>query len=382
MPPPVGFDFETAKEILRLVKKNKNGSLNRPIESETPNLNNPQMVFANLPEYQQCSYDDDIKAWLCPTAITYYPLNIGDTSTGLKQFGETDDDGLIMGGITAKIYIPKFGNEETMQANAGFHMGFIFGYDDSEVAMVLIARPINTTGTSTLSVVTDVILTPSGIEVSTATLVAQDYFGVGSNTFLALEDVDPITFAANQGRVVKVNDAADGLEFGPIVDAEYTTFIALSDTPASFGASKADAYKTCIVGSDGVSIVFANPNVEAIGTIEGGGNPFLNFTPLQLANDESDPATDTFYGVDDNGDKGWRTIEITTLSDFPSMVGNGEYFLKVNSGEDGIEFVAVDIQQILDDVASLQTDVATLQSDVATLQADYITLEARVTALE
>lgn len=106
MPPPVGFDFETAKEILRLVKKNKNGFLNRPIDSETPTLNNPQMVFANLPGYQQCTYDDEVKAWLCPTATTYYPYNIGDNSEGLKQFGETNDDGEIIGGVTAKIYIP------------------------------------------------------------------------------------------------------------------------------------------------------------------------------------------------------------------------------------------------------------------------------------
>jgi len=355
MPPPVGFDFETAKEILRLVKKNKNGSLNRPIDSETPNINNPQMVFANLPEYQQCTYDDEVKAWLCPTAISYYPYNIGDDSEGLKQFGETDNTGEIIGGVTAKIYIPKFGNEATMQANAGFHMGFIFGYDDSEVPMVLIGRPINTTGTAFLEVVTDVILTPSGIEVSTATLLGQDYFGVGSNTFMALEDVDPITFAANQGRVVKVNDNADGLEFGPIVDAEYTTFIALSDTPASYGASKADAYKTCIVGSDGVSIVFAATNVSTEGSIKGGGNPNHNFTNISLDGDNPSPAKFHFYGTNNNYEKGFWQIQLNQLY-------NGD---------------------VIDDLINqMNIDVAQLLTDVATLQADYITLEARVAALE
>lgn len=376
MPPPVGFDFETAKEILRLVKKNKNGFLNRPIDSETPTLNNPQMVFANLPGYQQCTYDDEVKAWLCPTATTYYPYNIGDNSEGLKQFGETNDDGEIIGGVTAKIYIPKYGAEETMQANAGFHIGFIFGYDDTEVPMVLIARPINTTGTATFEVVTDVILTPSGIEVSTATLLGQDYFGVGSNNFLSLEDVDPITFAANQGRVVKVNDNADGLEFGPIVDAEYTTFIALSDTPASYGASKADAYKNCIVGSDGVSIVFAAADVTTTNSIEGGGNPANNFVDIKLIGDEASPSVHKFYGVNANSDRVWQRIKTTYLLDLPeSLVGYAGQFLKVNAGEVGYEFIDLNIQQILDDVAALQ-------SDVATLQADYITLEARVTALE
>jgi hypothetical protein len=225
-----------------------------------------------------------------------------------------------------------------------------------------------------MDVVTSVYATPEGIEVTTATLYA-DASAIIAKEFIGLTDVGPDSFTGNQGRVVKVDDTGNFLEFGPIVDAEYTTFIALSDTPASYGEEEADAYKSCIVGSNGISIVFSTIDVTTTNSIEGGGNPHNNFVQIKLVGDTASPATDTFYGVDGNGDRGFRTIEITSLSDFPSMVGSGEYFLKVNVGETAIEFVAVDIQQILDDVVALQTDVATLQ-------ADYITLEARVTALE
>ena len=371
MPPPVGFDFETAKEILRLVKKNKNGSLNRPIDSETPNLNNPQMVFAVVPELQSCTYDDDIEAWLLPTAISYLPFNIGTNSVGKKQFGPTDNYGIIDEGFAAKVYMPKLGSEPFAYANTGYHIGFIFGFDETtEDALVLIARQITLSGSATVEVVTDVTINEnSELTVSTVSFAGTDYDQYTIRNFLALNDVFPSSYTANQGRVVKVNDSANGLTFGPIVDAEYTTFIALSDTPASYGASKADAYKSCIVGSNGVAIVFSAVNVITTNSIEGGGNPHHDFVDIKLVGDTASPATDTFYGVDGNGDRAWRTIEITSLSDLPAtLVGSGEYFLKVNAGETGIEFVAVDIQQILD--------------DIATLQADYITLEARVTALE
>ena len=159
------------------------------------------------------------------------------------------------------------------------------------------------------------------------------------------------------------------MEFGPVLEIELASFIALTDTPATYTGSKGDAYKSCVVGSDGISIVFTAADVNTTNSIQGGGNPHHAFTDIKLVGDTATPATDTFYGVDGNGDRGWRTLEIISLSDCPAtLVGSSEYFLKVNKAETKIEFVAVDIQQILD--------------DVATLQADYITLEARVTALE
>ena len=379
MPPPVGFDFETAKEILRLVKKNKNGSLNRPIDSEIPNLNDPQMVWVYNPANIDCTYDETIKAWLIPDAVTFFGMVAGNDSSGYLSFGSIDADGYIVNsGTTCIAY--HIGNEAVSPApriSKGYHLGVIVALNDSEIPLVLIVPPVYNPPpefNATMDVVTSVYASAEGIEVTTATLYA-DASAIISKEFLGLTDVGPDSFIGNGGRVVKVDDTGSFLEFGPIVDAEYTTFIALSDTPASYAGSKADAYKTCIVASDGVSIAFAAADVTTTNSIEGGGNPHHNFVEIQLVGDTASPATDTFYGVDGNGDRAFRTIEITSLSDFPSMVGSGEYFLKVNVGETGIEFVAVDIQQILDDVASLL-------ADVATLQADYITLEARVTALE
>lgn len=379
MPPPVGFDFETAKEILRLVKKSKNGLLNKSIDDETQNLNNPQMVWVYNPANIDCTYDETIKAWLIPNAVTFFGMVAGNDSSGYLNFGPINNNGIIAdSGTTCIAY--HIGNENVTPApriSKGYHLGVIVAFNDSEIFLVLIVPPVYTPPpefNATMDVVTSVYASPEGIEVTTATLYA-DASAIISKEFLGLTDVAPDSFTGNGGRVVKVDDTGTFLEFGPIVDAEYTTFIALSDTPASYGASKADAYKTCMVGSDGVSIVFSAADVITTNSIEGGGNPHHNFVDIKLVGDTGSPATNNFYGVDANGDRAWRTIEITSLSDFPSMVGSGEYFLKVNVGETAIEFVAVDIQQILNDVAALL-------ADVATLQADYITLEARVTALE
>ena len=377
MPPPVGFDFETAKEILRLVKKNKNGSLNRPINSETPSLNNPQMVFIVAEYLNITEWNADYEAWELPEVIKYLPFNASSLESGSLKFGNTADSGEVdPAGITCMALVPGSIDEIPIRIYAGYHLGFIVGYDDNEDAIVLIARPQKISGDATIEVVTDVICTQNGLVLQTAEFYGADYDNAIQRQFLSLTDVTPVTFVANKGRAVIVNDAETALEFGAILDAEYTTFIALSDTPATYAGSKADAYKTCIVASDGVSIAFAAADVTTTHSIEGGGNPHHNFVEIKLVGDTASPATDTFYGVDGNGDRAFRTIEITSLSDLPAtLVGSGEYFLKVNAGETAIEFVAVDIQQILDDVAALL-------ADVATLQADYITLEARVTALE
>lgn len=370
MPPPVGFDFETAKEILRLVKKNKNGSLNRPIDSETPIANNPAMVWAYVTDTALATLDDDLNAWKLAGDNKYYPFNISrSTEEDGICFGFTNDDGTVsIVGKNADIYVSKFSSEPYLRGQYGFHIGFIFGYNDNDEPQILIGRPLEFTAGASIEVVTDVLITPNGLEISKANFEAYDYDYALFTKFLSLVDVDPVTYAANQGRVVKVNDAATGLEFGPIVDAEYTTFIALSDTPSAYAGSKGDAYKTCIVNSDGDEITFAVADVSTTQSIQGGGNPHNNFVEIKLVGDIENPATDRFYGVNANGDRTWRTIELKTLSDFPSMVGAGEYFLKVNAGETAIEFVEIDIQQILDDVTALQSDYATLESRVTALE--------------
>jgi hypothetical protein len=358
MPPPVGFDFETAKEILRLVKKNKNGSLNRPIDSETPIVQNPAMVWAYATEAGLASFDDTLNAWKLAGDNKYYPFNISRSSEedGIV-FGFTNDDGTVSAvGKDADIYVSKFGGEPYLRGQYGFHIGFIFGYNDEDEPQILIGRPPEFTAGASIEVVTDVLITPNGLEISKANFEAHDYDYALFTKFLSLVDVDPVTYAANQGRVVKVNDAATGLEFGPIVDAEYTTFIALSDTPASYGGSKADAYKTCIVGSNGISIVFSAANVITEGfSIKGGGNPNFNFTTISLDGDIENPDNHTYYGTNNKGARGFYQISLSHLY-------NGDV--------------------ISDLINQLNTDVTQLLTDVATLQADYATLESRVTALE
>jgi len=164
------------------------------------------------------------------------------------------------------------------------------------------------TGDAVVTVVTDVICSPTGIEVSTITLSGKDYDNAVIRQFLALTDVVPSSYLGNQGRVVKVNDTANGLEFGAIGEGpSYTSFIALVDVPNTYADS---AYKTLIVNSTNSAVVFATLNVTTTNSITGGGN-FLGptGTVLKLVNDSATPGNNKYYGTNSSGVKGWQSIQ-------------------------------------------------------------------------
>lgn len=219
-----------------------------------------------------------------------------------------------------------------------------------------------------ITVVSDVVCTPTGLEVSTINLAGSDYDAAFVTKFLALSDVIPKSFLANQGRVVKVNDAGTGLEFGPIVDPalNYTTFISLSDTPATYGTNP---YKVCTVNANSSAIYFADPDVKTQFSVIGGGNPVSpSYTTIQLVNDLNTPDKNTFYGVDNNGDRGWRTIELKTISDWPNMKGKTDCFVRIDNTENTVYFDQIDINQILADITTLKNQVASLESRVTALE--------------
>ena len=222
MPPPVGFDFETAKEILRLVKKNKNGSLNRPIDSEAPSLNNPQMVIAFVSSSVLTVYNDDYKLFRIPNAMMV-PFNTGiEDTNGRLVFGNSNDIGEIETGVEAIIGMSVI-NENYItppRIFAGHYLGVITGYseeddEDFEKPIVLILYPHNVLfgESDPITVVTNVTCTPEGIQLQTAQFVASDYDTAVITSFLGLNDT-PASYSAQQNRVVKVNANADGLEFG------------------------------------------------------------------------------------------------------------------------------------------------------------------------
>ena len=196
-------------------------------------------------------------------------------------------------------------------------------------------------GSATIEVVTDVICTPTGIEVSTVTLSGADYDNAVIRQFLALSDVTPSSYLGNQGRVVKVNDAATGLEFGAIGEGpSYTTFIALSDSPATYGTT--NTYKTLTVSSTNNSVVFSANNVTTTKSITGGGNPNdPAYVSVSLVNDSATPGNDKFYGTTNTGVRGWRSYTLTIATDFPaSYSGASGKFLKVNSSGNAVEFTS------------------------------------------
>ena len=164
-------------------------------------------------------------------------------------------------------------------------------------------------GSATIEVVTDVICTPTGIEVSTVTLSGADYDNAVIRQFLSLSDVTPASYTGNQGRVVKVNDAATALEFGEIGEGpSYTTFIALSDSPATYGGSS--TYYSLTVNSANSAIVFSANNVTTTNSLTGGGNPNSPaWTALKLVNDTASPGNNKYYGTNSSGVKGWQSIQ-------------------------------------------------------------------------
>jgi hypothetical protein len=284
-------------------------------------------------------------------------------AAGLMQWGKNDVNGLVTGGITCTTFTPKLGSESAPSIGKGFYLGTIFGYNASEQPRVLIGLPpapaTSGGGSAVIDVVTDVQCGPEGLTLSTVTFSGADYDNAVIRNFLALSDVTQKSYTANQGRVVKVNDAATGLEFGPIVDANYTTFIALSDTPSVYGSN---AYKTLTVGSSSASIVFSDNNITTKSSITGGGNPNdPAYVALSLVNDETSPGNNRVYGTTSSGVKGYRTLQLTALTDFPATTGNAGKFITVNSVGTGLQYTAVDIAGMLADITSLKARVTALE---------------------
>lgn len=242
------------------------------------------------------------------------------------------------------------------------YMGQFSGYDSTGKPVFLVKAGSASGGSAEITVVTDVICTPTGIEVSTVTLSGADYDNAVIRQFLALSDVTPSSYLGNQGRVVKVNDAATALEFGAIGEGpSYTTFIALSDSPANYGST--NTYKSLTVSSTNDSVVFSANNVTSTNSITGGGNPNAPaFQPFKLVNDTASPGNDKFYATTNAGVKGWRTLTLKGATDFPAnYTSEGGKFLKVNAGATAVEFVAVDIQSMLDAISDLTARVAALE---------------------
>lgn len=242
-----------------------------------------------------------------------------------------------------------------------YYVGLFSGYTTTDDPLFLVnVSGSGGSGNAVIEVVTDVICTPTGIEVSTVTLSGADYDNAVIRQFLALSDVTPSSYLGNQGRVVKVNDTATGLEFGAIGEGPtYTTFIALSDTPSEYGSN---AYKVLTVGSNNSSVTFSANNITTTNSLTGGGNPNNpSWAALKLVNDTANPGSNYIYGTNSSGVKGWKTLQLTSLTDFPSTAANAGKFLTVNSSANGVQWTAVDIAGMLADIADLKARVAVLE---------------------
>jgi hypothetical protein len=217
MADPVAFEFETAKQLLRLLKKSKDGVFNSEVDDSIPLDHAPAFIWAYVPTTVTCTYDATVKAWIIGGAVTCYPINSGVDAAGLMQWGKNNSDGIVTGGITCTTFTPKLTSTQAAPSiGKGFYLGTIFGYDGAENPRVLIGLPpeSSSSGSATIELVSDVICTPTGIEVQTVQLSGKDYDTAIIRQFLGLSDVIPVSYSGQQNRVVKVNSSATGLEFG------------------------------------------------------------------------------------------------------------------------------------------------------------------------
>ena len=189
------------------------------------------------------------------------------------------------------------------------YMGQFSGYTSAGLPVFVVKTGAASGGSAVIDVVTDVVVTPTGLDVTYATFSGADYDNAVIKQFLALSDVTPSSYIGNQNRCVKVNNAATGLEFGAITDVTASTFIALTDTPSVWGTN---AYKTLTVSSTNNSVVFSLNNVATAGSIEGGGNPNdPTYVALSLVNDKTSPGNYYAYSTNSSGVKGWNLQSAT-----------------------------------------------------------------------
>lgn len=387
---PFAFTFETARDLVRLLKKSKNGEFAPELSTLSPQDQSARFVWAYVPSSITGTYDNTVKAWKLVGATTMFPMNIGKESTGKWQWGKIDEYGIINGGITCTIWVPsQTGTTTAPTVGAGFYLGKVFSADaTTNDPMVLIAKPpaagTGGGGNAVIDVVTDVTCDPvNGLVVSTVTLSGADYDNAVIRQFLALSDVTAKSYVGNAGRVVQVNSDASGLEFGAIVSGVSDSFISLTDTPPSYGSG--NTYKVLTVSSTNAGISFSDNNITTKNSIKGGGNPNnpTTYASLELVGDVTTPTAKSFYGTNSSSIRGWYQIEFTDLNHVPtSYTGQSGKFLRVNTGATALEFADVDLTAIQTNITTLQTDLGTAQTNISTLQTDLGTAQTNISTLQ
>ena len=377
MADPVAFEFETAKQLLRLLKKSKDGTFNSEVDDEIPLDHAPAFIWAYVPATVTCTYDATVKAWIIGGAVTCYPINSGVDAAGLMQWGKNNSDGIVTGGITCTTFTPKLGSESAPSIGKGFYLGTIFGYNGSEQPRVLIGLPpVNPSGPgSTFEVVTGVVCHTdgSGIGVTTASLTTSDYDGAVFKNFLGLVDVVPKSFVGNASRIVMVNEAASALEFGPNFSGAPTAadFLGLTDTPNTYSGA---SYKSviCNLGTSGNAnaLQFTSPNVTTTKSLSGGGNPNHTsvFTSLELLNDVASPGNYYSYSTNSSGVKGWNLQAATPAG----LTVGGNVVVSTRKA------AVVDVAAHTISSADLATAVSTTQTAIDDLKTQVNLLLARI----
>jgi hypothetical protein len=172
---------------------------------------------------------------------------------------------------------------------------------------------------SSISVITDITCDGNGISFVKSKFVATDYGMVQALNLTGLNDFLPKSFYGNENRVLVVNSAGTGVEFGANLNGlgyqSITSFLSLTDTPDSYSGYENATIKVMKNGNN-YYLDFYQPSIGTGGSLTGGGNPnaYLNENalslnkPIKLINDNDYPAPNQYYGTNNAGQKGWWNL--------------------------------------------------------------------------
>jgi hypothetical protein len=170
---------------------------------------------------------------------------------------------------------------------------------------------------SSISVITNITCDSNGISFEKARFTASDYDMVSALSLTGLNDFLPKSFSGNENRVLVVNSAGTGVEFGVNLNGvgynAITTFTSLTDTPNNYTGYE---YASVVVRKDPYRLSYLFPNATVGGSLTGGGNvnayasddPLSLNKPIKLVNDNEYPEPNQYYGTNNAGQKGWWNL--------------------------------------------------------------------------
>ena len=102
---PFAFDYRTANDLVKLLKRTRNGEFAAELDTTSPIDTTSKFVWVYVPATVTTNYDSTVNAHYISNVVHCYPLNIGRNQYNRLGFGKVDSAGVITGGIVCKAYV-------------------------------------------------------------------------------------------------------------------------------------------------------------------------------------------------------------------------------------------------------------------------------------